>query len=235
MSAKDTAHPPIRSFGRRRGKVLRQGRSASLSSNLEQFKISPPSNEHDFVNPASFFTPETSRVWLEIGFGNGEHLLHHALNNPDIGMIGCEPFVNGIAALCVGIEKHKVKNIRIWPDDARLLMKRMLPQSIDKLFLINSDPWPKTRHHKRRFIQKETLDEIHRLLKNNAEFRMATDHAGLASWQLEKTYFHGGFVWAASAASDWRTRPVDAPETRYQQKGVKKGHATTFLNFIKNQ
>lgn len=209
----DDAKRPIRSFGRRRGKPLRSNRADALEINLEKFQITLVDTSHP-IDPRSFFDFNPQKIWFEIGFGNGEYLLHQALNNPDIGMLGCEPYVNGVASLCVEIKKHNIKNIRIWPDDARLLMPRLIDQSVDKLFLINSDPWPKTRHHKRRFVQQETLDEIHRLLKPGAEFRMATDHAGLAGWQLEKTYFHGGFEWTARTANDWRERPADTPETR---------------------
>jgi tRNA (guanine-N7-)-methyltransferase len=111
-------------------------------------------------------------------------------------------------------------------------MPRLSPHSIGRCFLLNSDPWPKTRHHKRRFVQKETLDELHRLLKTGAEFRMSSDHPGLACWQLEKTYFHPGFSWTARKADDWRRRPADMPETRYQHKGQEQGRPTTFLTFV---
>src|SRR5205085_305156 len=106
------------------------------------------------------------------------------IKNPQVQMIGCEPFVNGIAALCAGIEAHGVRNIKVWPDDARPFLSKLPDASIDRVFLLNSDPWPKKRHNKRRFVQKETLDEIQRILKPGGHFRMSTDHADLAAWQL---------------------------------------------------
>lgn len=177
--------------------------------------------------------PQTKKIALEIGFGDGKHLLHQAMQNPDIGYIGCEPFINGVALLCADIKDHNIKNIRIWPDDARLLMAMLPDQCLDTCYLLNSDPWPKNRHSKRRFVQTETLDDIRRLLKPGALFRMSSDHPVLAAWQLEKTYLHGGFTWNATSAADWRNRPADFPETRYQQKGVVEGRDTVFLNFTR--
>lgn len=187
--------------------------------------------EGAFIDPASFFNFPPKQIWLEIGFGNGEHLLHQAIKNPENGMIGCEPFINGTAALCADIKDKNVNNIRIWPEDARLLLPMLADNSIDRCFLLNADPWPKKKHAKRRFIQEETLDGIHRLLKPGAQFRISTDHPALAVWELEKTYFHGGFEWQANCASDWQQRPDDLPETRYQEKGLKQGRPTIFLDF----
>jgi tRNA (guanine-N7-)-methyltransferase len=222
----------IRSYGRRRTKGLRPTRVHAQEEVLPQVAITLP-REGERVDPASFFSKENpvKAIWFEIGFGNGEHLLQLAMNNPDIGFIGCEPFINGVAALCVGIRENNVKNIRIWPDDARMLMARLKDHSLDRLFLLHPDPWPKTRHHKRRFVQTETLDQIAKLLKPGAEFRMATDHPELAAWLLEKTYFHPAFTWLATCADDWRKPPADWPETRYGQKGLKQGRPPVYFRF----
>jgi tRNA (guanine-N7-)-methyltransferase len=234
MSPKPTsdAKRHIRSFGRRKTKGLRATRAGAMEDVLPHVQIEFPKGE-GIIDPHSFFDTKVKEVWLEIGFGNGEHILHQALNNPDIGLIGCEPFMNGVAALCVGIGEKKVNNIRIWPEDARLLMERLKPKSLDRLFLLHPDPWPKNRHHKRRFVQTETLDQIAGLLKPNAEFRMATDHPELATWLLEKTYFHPAFAWSATSSADWRTPPADWPETRYGQKGVKQGRPPVYFSFCR--
>lgn len=229
----------LKFYGRRKGKPMRTTKQEAYDQLLPVIRIDcPDGTPAASVEPRVFFgnAPEKfwpEKIWMEIGFGDGEHLLHQAINNPGIGMIGCEPFINGIAALCAGIRKHKLTNIRVWPDDARKLLTLLKPASLDRLFLLNSDPWPKTRHHKRRFIQKETLDEISRLLKPGAPFRMSSDHASLTAWQLEKAYFHGSFDWLATDAADWSTRPADLPETRYQNKGAQQGRPTVFLNFAR--
>lgn len=183
------------------------------------------------VDPRQFFNPPVKEVWFEIGFGNGEHLLDQALLHPEIGFVGCEPFVNGVAALCRDMQAKGVKNIRIWPEDARILMERLKAGSLSRLFLLHPDPWPKTRHHKRRFLQTETLDAFARLLKPGAELRMATDHRELAVWLLDKTYFHLSFTWLAQSADDWRNPPADWPKTRYGQKGVAAGRPPIYFSF----
>ncbi|MDP2205831.1 MAG: tRNA (guanosine(46)-N7)-methyltransferase TrmB [Alphaproteobacteria bacterium] len=219
-------------YGRRKGKKLRTQQQDAYESILPAATLVLPAGDAA-VNPASFFDTPVKQVWMEIGFGHGEHLAWHARNNPDVGLIGCEPFINGIAALCLQIREHNLKNVRIWPDDARLLLSRLPAQSLDRLFIINADPWPKKRHHKRRFIQTEMLDKLHRLLKPGAEFRMATDHPDLAEWLVEKTCTHAGFDWQATCAADWQTRPADLPETKFQHKGLKAGRPTVFLNFTR--
>ena len=233
MSQKPTSgakNIPIRSYGRRRSKGLRPTRAGAMREMLPQVAVALPEGKA-LINPASLFEQPVEAVWFEIGFGNGEHLLRQAINNPETGLIGCEPFINGVSALCVGIRENKVKNIRIWPDDARILMDRLEAQSLDRLFLLHPDPWPKSRHHKRRFVQTETLDRIARLLRPGAELRMATDHQELAVWLLEKTYFHPAFKWLATCADDWRQPPADWPETRYGQKGLRQGRPPVYFRF----
>jgi tRNA (guanine-N7-)-methyltransferase len=226
--APSSPSPPAKRVGEGRG----EGGGAARTSLANSAPASPPPHPNPLPPPAKRRAGEREQgeIYLEIGFGDGEHLLHQALNNPDSGFIGCEPFINGIAALCVGIKKHGIKNIRVFPDDARLFIAALKDKSIARCWLLNSDPWPKTRHHKRRFIQKETLDELHRILKPGAELVMSSDHPDLTAWQLEKALFHGGFEWMARDAADWRNRPADMPETRYQKKNM-AGAPMTFLNF----
>lgn len=220
----------LKFYGRRKGKKMRDQRLDAYDSIYPLVGISLP---HDVVDPRTFFDAPVKDVWLEIGFGNGEHLVHQALQNPDIGMIGCEPFINGVAALCNDIKTHNIKNIRIFGDDARLLLPQMKSGSFGRAFVLNSDPWPKTRHAKRRFIQQGTLDELHRLLVDGAQLRLTSDHPVLINWQLHQTYHHAGFEWQATCKKDWADRPSDLPETRYQKKGVREGRDTVFLNFLK--
>ena len=222
----------LKFYGRRKGKKMRDQRLDVYDSIYPQVGISLPS---DIVDPRSFFDAPVKDVWLEIGFGNGEHLVHQALQNPDIGMIGCEPFINGIAALCKDIKTHNIKNIRIFGDDARLLLPRLKSGSFGRAFVLNSDPWPKTRHAKRRFIQQGTLDELHRLLADGAQLRLTSDHPVLINWQLHQTYHHAGFDWQATCKKDWADRPSDLPETRYQKKGVREGRGNGFLDFLKKE
>jgi len=220
----------LRSYGRRKSKTLSPLRLEAMDSVMPYAEIILPKGD-ELIAPKSFFEKPVNDVRLEIGFGSGEHLIYQAINNSEIGFIGCEPFINGISALCLEIKKHNIKNIKIWSDDARILMLRIEKKSLDKIFLLHPDPWPKTKHHKRRFIQKESLDIIHNLLKENGQLRMATDHVDLAKWLLEKTYFHAGFKWEAESADDWCNPPDDWLETRYCEKGKTAGRPPVYLNF----
>ena len=223
---------PLQFFGRRKGKKLHSLRQDAHDTVLPKITLKLPEGAAPFA-PAACFDFKPQDIWLEIGFGNGENLAQQALLNPKVGMIGCEPFINGVAALCVSIKQNDIKNIRVWPDDARLLLSRLPDASIGRLFLLNADPWPKKRHHKRRFIQTEMLNEFHRLLKPGAELVMSTDDPGLAAWELEKTYFHKGFEWTAENCHGWQNRPAGMEGTRYQKKGAAQGRPTIFLNFRK--
>lgn len=217
-------------YGRRKGKKMHPSRQRAHDHILPAVSIALPDGT-DKIDPRAFFDRPYKEAWLEVGFGAGEHLAWQAKQNPDVAFIGCEPFINGVSALCQQIEADNLRNIRIWADDARLLMPRLADAAFQRCFVLNSDPWPKKRHAKRRFIQTATLDEIRRLLSPDATFRMSSDHPVLAAWQLEQAYFHGGFEWLAKTAADWRTRPDDFPETRYQKKGAAQGRPTVFLNF----
>jgi len=159
-------------------------------------------------------------VWLEVGFGAGEHLLAQAIAHPDVGLIGAEPYEAGVAKLLSRLEKENVRNIRIHMGDARDVIAALPDSSLGKVFVLFPDPWPKTRHHKRRFIQMDTLDQIARVLKPGGELRFASDDADYVAWALERLMAHGGFAWNASRASGWRTRPANWPQTRYEAKAL---------------
>lgn len=178
--------------------------------------------------------PNTPKqVWLEIGFGGGEHLAVQARAHPDIGFIGCEPFVNGVAKLMGAIHENELKNIRICDDDARPLLDAMVENSIDRSFILYSDPWPKKRHHKRRFIVKENLDRLARVLKDGAELCFASDHMDFVEWTLQHLLDHPSFQWQAQTASDWRNPPKDWVPTRYEEKALARGERPAYLLFTR--
>ncbi len=199
---------------------------------LPRLTVALPSDGR--LDPRSLFDRPVAEVWLEVGFGAGEHLAAQACAHPDIGFIGCEPFVNGVASLLGVVAAERLENLRIHPDDARPLIDALDDATIGRLFVLFPDPWPKTRHHKRRFIAAETLDACARILRDDAEFRLATDHPEYCRWMLAHLRRHGAFTWLANTPRDWRERPQDWPETRYEAKTRAQGARPMFLRFRRN-
>ena len=183
------------------------------------------------LDPKRYFDRPVDDVWLEVGFGGGEHLLWQAEEHPDIGMIGAEPYISGTAKLLSKLDPARLPNIRIYEDDARDIIEALPDVSIGRFFVLFPDPWPKTRHHKRRFLQMETLNAIARILRPGAELLFASDDAGYLTYALERLMAHKAFVWTATAASDWLQRPADWPATRYEAKKLHGPPA--FLRFVR--
>ncbi len=184
------------------------------------------------LDPAALFAQPPQAVWLEIGFGAGEHLAEQAARHPEIGFIGCEVFENGVACLAGEIACRGLANIRIFADDARLLLDRLPPASIGLVFALFPDPWPKERHHKRRLVAPATLDRLARVMQGGGELRLATDDPGYLAWMLEHLTARPDFHWAANRPADWRERPAGWPATRYEEKARAAGRAPAFLRFI---
>ena len=182
------------------------------------------------MDPAALFG-DRRPVWLEIGFGDGAHLAAQAAAHPEIGFIGVEPFVNGVAALLARIDREGLANIRIFTDDARLLLGALPDASVARLFVLFPDPWPKRRHHKRRLVNRATVAEFARILAPGGELRLATDDAGYARWMLEALLAEPRLDWLAERAADWRERPADQPPTRYEAKALAAGRRPVHLRF----
>jgi tRNA (guanine-N7-)-methyltransferase len=191
-----------------------------------------------FLDPARFFDSARDagiapcrEVWLEVGFGAGEHLAAQAEAHADIGFIGCEPFLNGVAALLARIDALRLANVRIYNDDARFLIDRLAAGTLARVFILFPDPWPKVRHARRRFIAADTLDSLARVMADGAELRIATDDPVYLRWALAALTAHQEFRWIAEKAADWRVRPIDQPATRYEEKARAKGVTPVFLVF----
>ena len=217
-----------RIYGRRRGRPLRPGRERLQQELLPRLTIALP--QRGLLDPPCLF-PARPSVWLEIGFGGGEHLAAQASAHPEIGFVGCEVFESGVARLVGEIARRGLDNIRIFADDARLLLERLAPSSIARVFILFPDPWPKRRHHKRRLVAPATLDRLAAIIRPGGELRLATDDPDYLAWMLEHLTAHPDFTWLARRPADWRDRPPDWPPTRYEEKARAAGRAPAFLRF----
>lgn len=233
-----THHPsgaPWRNFyGRFRGKTIRASQHDYLENDLDPLSPGPVSWD---ANPdrleldlGALFPGKD--IWLEIGFGGGEHLVHMAQSYPGIGIIGAEPFINGVAMLLGKIRKAGVENLAVHPGDVRDLFDVLPEQSISRAFLNYPDPWPKKRHHRRRFVTPEHLAPLHRVMKPGAVLRVATDIPDYVRQTLEEVPCQG-FDWLAETPADWRKPWVDWISTRYEQKALREGRVPHYLTFVR--
>ncbi|HEY5048931.1 MAG TPA: tRNA (guanine(46)-N(7))-methyltransferase TrmB [Rhizomicrobium sp.] len=239
-------------YGRRKGPKLSRHQSCLLLTLLPQLvlKLEPGRD------PRTYFPNTIEDVWLEIGFGGGEHLFWQAHHHPNIGLIGAEPYETGVAKLLskvasndvlpgtaailaaqekekrAGSPRSREATIRIYQGDARDIVEALPDACLGRVFILFPDPWPKTRHHKRRFIQMDMLDALARVMKPGAELRFASDDSHYAAWTLERALAHRAFEWTATGAGDWQVRPADWPATRYEEKSLHG--APMFLRFVRS-
>ena len=218
-----------RIYGRRKGHRLSPRKLRLIDELLPKLRLDL--NEAPPRPLQSLFAVPVKQVWFEVGFGGGEHLAWQAETNPDRGFIGCEPYVNGVAKLLTEIEERALHNIRIWDGDAREVLDWLEDASLDRVFVLFPDPWPKTRHHKRRFISSDTLGRLARVMKPGAELRIASDIGDYVRSSLEALSASDGFEWTAECSADWLTRPDDWPQTRYEKKALGVGRTGYYLIF----
>ena len=236
MSEFDPAPSRRNFYGRRHGKTLRHSQKGYLAEDLGELRprgITVQDNpERKPVDPRGLFgdglAPDCP-IWLEIGFGGGEHMVHMAARYPEAGIIGCEPFINGVAMLLGKIRRAGVANVSVHPGDARALMDVLPDGSISKAFLNYPDPWPKARHHRRRFVTPEHLLPLARVMRPGAEFRVATDIPDYVRQTLEEVP-RAGFTLLSEGGQAWD----DWLSTRYEQKALREGRAPHYVTFRRN-
>ncbi len=221
-----------RVYGRRQGVALSASRQARLDKWLPQIEITV-SEQRPLLAPESYFDASLKDHWLEIGFGKGEHLAAQANSHPDIGMIGCEPFLNGVSGLVDLVDQENLANVRIFMDDARLMMDSLPDSSIGRAFILFPDPWPKARHHKRRIVSAGNIMVLSRILKDGAELRIGTDHMEYCRWIMAHMMENPDFIWYSDSPEDWRSRPADWSASRYEIKSLEGGRKSSYLRFIR--
>jgi len=230
----DVAPVELRSFGRRRGRTLSPRQQSLMHELLPQLQLdlsAPPA-----APLSELFGTATGirEVWLEIGFGGSEHMIWQARNNPAVGIIGCEPFEDGVVKALTAIEEHNLKNVRLHADDARDVLRWLPPASLERTFILFPDPWPKRRHHKRRLVSPALFAELARVMAPGAELRIGTDIGDYARSTLIALQSSPDFSWSAKTPADWRLRPADWPGTRYEAKALREGRRCYFFRFARN-
>ena len=218
----------FRTFGRTKGKPL-----SSAQTELMRRVFPTVDKASDIAKGEHPFTNEAGPYWLEIGFGGAEHLLWQAEQNPHVTLLGVEPFLNGVSKAVKGLSFKNLTNVRLHRGDARDVLEVLPSSSLECVFVLFPDPWPKVRHHKRRIINEAFIEEIYRILKPDGKFRFASDILHYVDWSLTRIKAHGGFDWPAAQQSDWRNRPDDWPSTRYLEKALREGRSGHFFEFFK--
>lgn len=212
----------LSSFGRNRGKSLRPYQQGLVNELL------PTITAIGLPDMAGY-----NKLALEIGFGGGEHLLAQAAHNPATLFIGVEPYINGVAKCLAGIARQGLKNIRLNTNDARFLVKELPDACLDSVFILFPDPWPKTRHNKRRLVNQETLAMIARAHKKGGRLLIASDHEDYCVWILEHLHATPHYTWKAREQADWLTPPSDWTQTKYQRKTTAEGRPAHFFECVR--
>ena len=225
----DAPGPARAFFGRRKGHALKPRQAALFDTLLPKLGL-------DLARPApadlrTLFPVPVDALRLEIGFGGAEHLIAQAQAHPNVGFIGTDAFINGVAKALAAIDAHKLSNVRLYFGDASELLGWLPAGALTRIDLLYPDPWPKRRHWKRRFIQDESLARLARILKNGGELRFATDIADYAVYALARVLRSEDFVWTAERADDWRKPWVGFSRTRYEAKAIREGRTPAYFIF----
>lgn len=218
----------LRSFGRRRGRKLSPRQEGLLRELLPKIAVDPSTIANEI-----FCSPDTREVWLEIGFGGSEHLIWQAEHNAGVMLIGCEPFEEGVVKALTAIDEKGLANVRIYADDARHILRALPQASIARVFILFPDPWPKRKHAKRRLLNPETVALLARILRPGGELRIGTDIGDYVRTLLVALHGNPFFAWQARDPQDWRVRPDDWPQTRYEQKALREGRRGYFFRFLR--
>ncbi len=229
MIDESAIHDPTtigRLYGRRQSHRLRAGQEALVEDLLPRLSV-PDAGPLD----AAMLFGQDCPLELEIGFGGGEHLAAQAAARPETGFIGCEPFLNGVVQALGHVRDGALANIRLHMGDALTVLEQLPDASLQRVYLLHPDPWPKARHAKRRMVNPGPLDRIAAKLVPGGEFRLGTDDPTYCRWSMMVMNGRRDFAWTAQGPSDFLERPADWPETRYERKARRHGHEVWYFTY----
>lgn len=223
--------PKYNFHGRRMGRGLKDHQKLTLHGSLCDYEIQL--NDKEPLSYESIFGLKPAHLTLEIGSGGGEHCAALAAREPNHSFIAAEAYIKGVASLLTHIHDRQLQNIRIFADDVRLLLDQMPNASLDRLIILFADPWPKTRHHERRMVQENNLKRMVQLLKPQGTLRIATDHAEYLTWMIDHLKRVPELVPQFSWDNLPKVRPEGWPPTRYEQKALKDGRGSVYMEFVR--
>jgi len=217
-----------RLYGRRQGHALRAGQAALVDELLPTLSVP----DEGPLDAACLFGADRPLA-VEIGFGKGEHMAQQAAMRPEMGFIGCEPFVDGMVGALMQVRDRDLSNVRLHLGDAITVLERLPDASLDRAWLLHPDPWPKARHAKRRFMNPGPIGLLAAKMKPGGEFRFGTDHPVYVRWAMMVMAGLPQFEWLAEGPQDFLVRPDDWPETRYEAKALREGRPPIYLSYIR--
>jgi len=209
-----------RLYGRSKGRPLRPHQQKLMDELYPKFSIDSQPDLSGF-----------DEIWMEIGFGGAEHVIHLARQNSKTAILGAEPFLNGVAKAVSGIEDFDLQNLFLHHGDARDILDTLSDGSLARLYILFPDPWPKTRHNKRRIINAAFLDDVYRVLRPGGDLYFASDIIDYVDWTVTRLRKDGRFEFAPAAPSAWREPYKGWPGTRYEAKAIKAGRPCHYLTF----
>ena len=220
-------------WGRRQSRPLNITRAKAMEEIFPQIEIDKATLTQDHALSTTALFGNDNETWMEIGFGSGEHVIGLLDQSPKINMVAAEPFLNGMAAFVKDLPKSHIPRTRVLMDDAMMLASSLQENSINKLYILNPDPWHKKRHYKRRIVSSDNLDVFAKILKSGGELIMTSDVPDLADWMITHAFNHPDFTWQATSQADWSEKPKNWITTRYETKGAKGAKKMCYLLFTR--
>ena len=214
-------------YGRRKGRRISSMNLRLLEDSSHKFYL-----QEDQIS--KLVLHKYNKNILEIGFGNGDNLVNMSLTNPDISFIGCDAYFNGCAKLLKKIVNKNIKNIKIWPDDIHLIMKKFKENFFDLILILQPDPWPKKKHKKRRLIQQKFLDDLSKVMKHKGKLIISTDHDVMKSWVLEQLHVRRDFTWVKKGFNYENEKPKWIINTKYTSRALENNNVVNWFFFKKN-